>query len=278
MIKKALVAITICAALFYASPAQAASVFVHDEYLETDQPAFIENGRTFVPMRAIFEKLGAQVNWDASTGTVSAQRGEKLVTIDKPRIVNGRTMVPLRYVSETLGSKVDWRQALQSAYVDSTPPTVYSRTVYGPQSLEMPSGMSVALYDWPPYQKLAITCTKSQGLLPQTGYGITLYRKDGEQWREISSTSIYQSGGIGDAALFKSAQKVYPALRAMNVTVRPSYYTGPMMDLLLTEAPNGIYLNYDYTMPRPQGSGYELPTMQDGVPNPPTGLYIPRSE
>lgn len=45
MIKKALIAITVCAALFYALPAQAASVFVHDEYLETNQPAFIENGR-----------------------------------------------------------------------------------------------------------------------------------------------------------------------------------------------------------------------------------------
>ena len=46
-------------------------VFVNGQYLSTDQPPVIQDGRTMVPLRAIFEALGAQVEYFADTRTVS---------------------------------------------------------------------------------------------------------------------------------------------------------------------------------------------------------------
>ena len=49
------------------------SVFVNGEKLAFDQPPVIQQDRTLVPMRAIFEALGATVLWDESTQTVTAE-------------------------------------------------------------------------------------------------------------------------------------------------------------------------------------------------------------
>lgn len=46
-------------------------VIVNGQYLNTDQPPEIQDGRTMVPLRAIFEALGAQVEYFADTRTVS---------------------------------------------------------------------------------------------------------------------------------------------------------------------------------------------------------------
>lgn len=89
-----------------------------------DVPPIIENDRTLVPLRVIFEALGAGVEWDETTQTVKAERhgtvialviGGKAYINDQPveldvpaKIVNGRTLIPLRFVSEAMGCKVDW--------------------------------------------------------------------------------------------------------------------------------------------------------------------------
>lgn len=101
------------------------TVYLEGEKLEFDSNPIIINGRTLVPMRAIFEKLGAHMNWNDDTRTASAQLGDKTasVTIDSvvasangkettldtpPIIQNNRTLVPLRFISESLGADVDW--------------------------------------------------------------------------------------------------------------------------------------------------------------------------
>ncbi|WP_088104344.1 stalk domain-containing protein [Halalkalibacter urbisdiaboli] len=85
----------------------------------------ITNGRTLVPLRTIFEELGATVKWEHTNKTVTATKGSttvflkigstttkvngSTVTIDVPaKITNGRTLVPLRFVSESLGATVTW--------------------------------------------------------------------------------------------------------------------------------------------------------------------------
>ncbi len=90
-----------------------------------DQPAVIMQNRTMVPVRKIFELLGAEVIWDAETRTVKTElNGRKVnITIDKSeitidgkteaidapaRIVNNRTLVPLRAVSQSYGCTVGW--------------------------------------------------------------------------------------------------------------------------------------------------------------------------
>lgn len=109
----------------FATDAPSAEVFIDGTKLECDVPPIIENGRTLVPMRAIFEALGANVYWDADTKTVTAVAGGTVVilqignelafvnsdshTLDVPaQIINDRTLVPARFASEALNATVEW--------------------------------------------------------------------------------------------------------------------------------------------------------------------------
>ena len=54
--------------------------------LTFDQPPIIEDRRTFVPLRVIFEAFGAEVNWNQSTMTVTATKDDTKIEmkIDSP--------------------------------------------------------------------------------------------------------------------------------------------------------------------------------------------------
>lgn len=110
------------------------NIFINGNRLESDVQPFIENDRTLVPMRAIFESLGASVVWDGETHTVFAIAGDTVVSIQTgemtafvnsepktldtaAKIVNDRTFVPLRFVSESLGCKVDWDGSSQTVTI-----------------------------------------------------------------------------------------------------------------------------------------------------------------
>lgn len=105
------------------------SVKLNGKKLDFDAQPFIENDRTLVPMRKIFEAVGANVEWDDSTKTVIASRirdgapvfvaiqadsakafiNSEEKQLDVPaRIVEDRTFVPLRFVAEALGETVEW--------------------------------------------------------------------------------------------------------------------------------------------------------------------------
>src|SRR5712691_3740364 len=93
-------------------------VVVDGNYLQLDQPPVMEGGSVLVPLRGIFEKVGAQVLWDARTKTIRATKPDgahvQLTLDSREALVNGRpvrldmpahqilgtTMVPLRFVSE----------------------------------------------------------------------------------------------------------------------------------------------------------------------------------
>ncbi|MCL6449580.1 MAG: copper amine oxidase N-terminal domain-containing protein, partial [Armatimonadetes bacterium] len=107
---------------------QGVKIQVDGKFLTFDVPPLLENGRTLVPLRALFENLGALVKWEEETRTVTAVKGDltvrltigstlayvndKPVTLDVPaKIVNGRTLIPVRFVSESLGAKVTWDAA-----------------------------------------------------------------------------------------------------------------------------------------------------------------------
>jgi len=101
------------------------SVKLNGSQLSFDVPPTLDNGRTLVPLRAIFEAIGADVKWDGDTQTVTATKdgtvvaltiGSKTayknngpVELDVPgKIINQRTLVPLRFVGEAFGSNVVW--------------------------------------------------------------------------------------------------------------------------------------------------------------------------
>ena len=100
-------------------------MLVNGKNVYFDQLPILDNGRTLVPLRAIFEALGANVNWDGTTQTVTASKGGTNIslqigsnqlyvngsakTLDVPaKLINSRTLVPVRAISEAFGCKVDW--------------------------------------------------------------------------------------------------------------------------------------------------------------------------
>lgn len=107
------------------SASEEINVFLNGEFLDFDVPAQAINGRTMVPMRKIFELLGATVKWDNSTQkitatkddtTISMQIGNNVmkvngnkITLDvSPKIIDGRTLVPVRAVAESFDTHVIW--------------------------------------------------------------------------------------------------------------------------------------------------------------------------
>ena len=114
------------------------SVVVDGQPVQFDVAPRLIGGRTMVPLRAIFEALGATVNWDASTKTVTAYNEISVVkctigsntmyinniarTIDvSPMIIEDRTLVPARFVAEGLNCDVQWNAEEMTVYIVSQP-------------------------------------------------------------------------------------------------------------------------------------------------------------
>ncbi|MBQ7039208.1 MAG: hypothetical protein IJN39_01430, partial [Clostridia bacterium] len=112
------------------------SVVMDNIVQKYDQPATIVEGRTLVPLRGIFEGLGASVYWKGETQTVTAIKGDTTIILqignktstkngteielDVPaQIVNSRTLVPVRFVSEALGAEVEWDAENQAVMIQT---------------------------------------------------------------------------------------------------------------------------------------------------------------
>lgn len=118
----------------FISNAFAVELYVNGDKLQTDVNPTIVSGRTLVPLRSIFEALGAEVYWDNNTQTATATKGGIAVKVsinsttayvnniskvlDVPaQIIDSRTMVPARFVSEALNARVIWDSSTQTVYI-----------------------------------------------------------------------------------------------------------------------------------------------------------------
>lgn len=121
--------------------AEYVDVEINGQKIEFDVPAQIINDRTMVPMRKIFETLGAEVEWyEAEQGILAltpqgkvivmkiganrmivgniATNEEKKVELDvPPMLVDSRTLVPVRAISESLGYNVEWVEETQTVKI-----------------------------------------------------------------------------------------------------------------------------------------------------------------
>lgn len=111
------------------------TVYIDGEKVEFDvKPILYNDSRTMVPLRAIFEKLGAAVTWDDETQTAMAVKGNIFIccqinntlmptsngniTLDVPAmLINDRTLVPLRAISESFKYNVDWIDETQQVII-----------------------------------------------------------------------------------------------------------------------------------------------------------------
>lgn len=112
------------------------SVISNNEEIATDVAPIIRNDRTMVPVRVISETLGAKVDWNDDTRTVTIVKDGTTITltIDSATayinsvektlysaaiIENGRTYVPVRFISEAFGAKVNWDGATQTVTIQA---------------------------------------------------------------------------------------------------------------------------------------------------------------
>jgi hypothetical protein len=96
-----------------------------------------EQGRVMVPLRGVFEAMGAFVDYSVSTHTVTAVRNNRRVELQlgaKQATVNGvpvaletpattrtgRVLVPLRFIAESLGANVFWDNAENTVRITTT--------------------------------------------------------------------------------------------------------------------------------------------------------------
>lgn len=150
------------AALAFLLPVQAQAagedirIFINGSELVTSQKVTVIDGRTMVPMRAIFEALDCTVFWYGDRQAVAACDDRTMVAMvvndpwifvgdkdtmidlmnrtDSPeyanyflshvsatsvpaRLLNDRVYVPLRVVGESLGCQVDWNAAARAIYI-----------------------------------------------------------------------------------------------------------------------------------------------------------------
>ena len=117
-------------------PASEVKVFLDGEPLVFEVQPQIVNDRAFVPLRAIYEAMGASVQWDSvmntaitlkdntvvilTIGDLNPTINGHIVNIDQPGyIVDGRILAPLRFVAEAYGGTVRWDPVARTASIYS---------------------------------------------------------------------------------------------------------------------------------------------------------------
>lgn len=115
---------------------KAIDVKVEGELLDLPVPPLMINNVTYVPLRGVFENLGATVKWSPGSPNIEVIKGDTVLemwipkkqsfemiakanqTDPQPITVNFTTMVPLRFVAEVLGAKVKWSQEHHSIEIE----------------------------------------------------------------------------------------------------------------------------------------------------------------
>lgn len=109
-------------------------VTIDGEKINFDQPPVIKDGRTLVPLRAIFEAMGAEVKWNDKTKEIKAVKDNRIIELkmDSPFIyvngvkkvldvpaqaIIGRTMVPARAIAEAFDCDVTWNKEIQTVEI-----------------------------------------------------------------------------------------------------------------------------------------------------------------
>ena len=101
------------------------TIFVNEERLKLENPPRVQAGRVLLPVRQVFESLGAEVEWIQEKQTARGSLGDILVELPvgsstarvngeeeklqaPSMIYSGRIYVPLRFTGEAFGANVKW--------------------------------------------------------------------------------------------------------------------------------------------------------------------------
>ncbi|WP_438348517.1 stalk domain-containing protein [Paenibacillus sp. FA6] len=131
----AIISTTLCHGIVQKAEASAPiEIMIDGQLLHSSASPIIKQSTTLVPMRSIFEALGATVKWENATRTVTGTKGStavvlkidskqahvnnQTVSLDVPsQIVSNSTMVPLRFIATALGAEVRWDSSARKVII-----------------------------------------------------------------------------------------------------------------------------------------------------------------
>jgi hypothetical protein len=254
--------------------AQAVRVIVDAAPIIFDQPPVTIGGRVLIPLRGVFERLGAFVQWNPANSTVLATRGGteiqltvgsrtafvngRQVVLDVPAmVVRGRTLVPLRFVSEAIGARADWDPATSTVFVTSAsgarPPFPQPPVVRAPQ---------------PPAAQPPLPPVPSQSVIQGTVVRVDaansrLYVQRGDQIYTViitTDTAITGTAGAISLTQLRPGDLVTVTVDAQNraIVVRAQTVGAPAAQVRIT--------SIAHTARRPLRSGDTLTVTMEGTP------------
>ncbi|MBE7027057.1 MAG: hypothetical protein E7410_05835 [Ruminococcaceae bacterium] len=181
------------------------SLYYNDNFVYSDVPPTIINGRTLIPMRAILEAMNADVKWDEKTATAVANDGYteikitenqttayvdgEPVELDVPAmIIDGRFVIPVRFVAESFEARVTWDEFAKMVRIKSSK---------GQKSLGVKN-------------VIGISDAKMSGFEGTPGRDIPAsYDGDYDTYWGVSSADNFDAWGIYDLGRVKKLDKVY---------------------------------------------------------------------
>ncbi len=216
------------------------TVYVNGIKIDFDTDIRTESDRTLVPMRAIFEALGASVDWNESTYTATAvmdsvsisltvddsimQKDSEEIILDVPaRMFGDRTLVPIRAISEAFDSFVDWDEATQTVFVDSSENPMYKTVVTDD-------------YRYPNYDGMFNS--------------ISVFNKGQNDYFGMELLSISDAQGARYADIINSFAAAVPTARVYNIIAPTSaeFYAKDEYRTHYTPAIHKIYSQFDDTV------------------------------
>jgi len=126
----------------YAADYPGVKVYIDGELLETDAPIELIDSTTYVPLRAVSEKLSqVSVSWDGAIQTAYVNDSDLSISVKigaqylqangryiyMPagcKLIRGYTLVPVRAIAKAFGASVDWDGAANSVYISTGSGTI----------------------------------------------------------------------------------------------------------------------------------------------------------
>ena len=208
------------------------SIYVNEKEISTDVNAYIENGTTYVPIRAICNAMGVtNIEWDGSQKKATVKgyskfefyvgrnyayvNGEKKKMPVNTVIKNGRTMVPVRFYAENSDAQVLWDITLHAVKITKegvNVPSKYCANTYSADDILWLSRIVHAESDGEPIRgqiavaNVVLNRVKDANY-PNSIYGVIFDRNYGVQFQPVANGTIYNT---------PSKRSVYAAKRAVD--------------------------------------------------------------
>ncbi|MDD4689539.1 MAG: copper amine oxidase N-terminal domain-containing protein [Eubacteriales bacterium] len=235
--------------------------------LQFDVPPQLINGRTMVPMRKIFEAMGANVEWEESTQTIIATKQETTITMQienlnikvngdnilldvSPKLIDGRTLVPARAVAESLKAQVEWDDSTKTViikYKEENPLTAIDLNKQKDFVCNVGATITYGFDDiwnrtvgteYIPYVKLVDSAYRNQTIIISTLYANFKINEDGYA-KVLYSTTIKKPDG---------KESVAKDIVAIDGKTMPNQIIKSMLDIEYTIDENDPLGVYEFTI------------------------------